>query len=37
MGVGTPEHLVDELLHQGKRELTVIGNDTALPGSVSAS
>ena len=26
------EHLVDELLHQGKRELTVIGNDTALPG-----
>jgi acetate CoA/acetoacetate CoA-transferase alpha subunit len=32
MGVGTPERLVDELLHQGKRELTVIGNDTALPG-----
>ena len=32
MGVGTPERLVDELLQQGKRELTVIGNDTALPG-----
>ena len=32
MGVGTPERLVDELLRQGKRELTVIANDTALPG-----
>jgi acetate CoA/acetoacetate CoA-transferase alpha subunit len=32
MGVGTPESLVDELLRQGKRELTVIANDTALPG-----
>lgn len=32
MGVGTPERVVDELLRQGKRELTVIGNDTALPG-----
>jgi acetate CoA/acetoacetate CoA-transferase alpha subunit len=32
MGVGTPEGLVDELLRQGKRELTVIANDTALPG-----
>ena len=32
MGVGTPERLVDELLRQGKRELTVIGNDTARPG-----
>jgi acetate CoA/acetoacetate CoA-transferase alpha subunit len=32
MGVGTPEHLVDELVRQGKRDLTVIANDTAVPG-----
>ena len=32
MGVGTPERLVDELVRQGKRNLTVIANDTALPG-----
>jgi acetate CoA/acetoacetate CoA-transferase alpha subunit len=32
MGVGTPERIVDELVRQGKRELTVIGNDTARPG-----
>lgn len=32
MGVGTPERLMDELARQGKRNLTVIGNDTALPG-----
>ena len=32
MGVGTPERLVDELVRQGKKELTVIANDTALPG-----
>jgi len=32
MGVGTPERLVDELIRQGKRNLTVIANDTALPG-----
>jgi acetate CoA/acetoacetate CoA-transferase alpha subunit len=32
MGVGTPECLVDELIRQGKRNLTVIANDTALPG-----
>ncbi|HWV53730.1 3-oxoacid CoA-transferase subunit A [Pseudorhodoplanes sp.] len=32
MGVGTPERLVDELVRQGKRDLTVIANDTALPG-----
>jgi acyl CoA:acetate/3-ketoacid CoA transferase beta subunit len=32
MGVGTPEQLVDELVRQGKRGMTVIGNDTALPG-----
>ena len=32
MGVGTPEYIVDELVRQRKRDLTVIGNDTALPG-----
>jgi acetate CoA/acetoacetate CoA-transferase alpha subunit len=32
MGVGTPERVVDELVRQGKRELTVIANDTAKPG-----
>jgi acetate CoA/acetoacetate CoA-transferase alpha subunit len=32
MGVGTPERLIDELVHQGKRNLTVIANDTAVPG-----
>jgi acetate CoA/acetoacetate CoA-transferase alpha subunit len=32
MGVGTPERIVDELVRQGKRELTVIANDNALPG-----
>ncbi|HEY2816876.1 MAG TPA: 3-oxoacid CoA-transferase subunit A [Casimicrobiaceae bacterium] len=32
MGVGTPECIVDELLRQRKRDLTVIGNDTAVPG-----
>ena len=32
MGVGTPEPIVDELLRQEKRDLTVIANDTAFPG-----
>lgn len=32
MGVGTPERLMDELVRQNKRDLTVIGNDTAIPG-----
>ena len=31
-GVGTPERLIDELVRQGKRGLTVIANDTAMPG-----
>src|SRR5499426_1455188 len=31
MGVGTPERLVDELVRQRKRDLTVIANDTATP------
>ena len=32
MAVGTPERLMDELVRQGKRDLTVIANDTAIPG-----
>src|SRR6185369_2878898 len=32
MGVGTPERVVDELVKQAKRNLTVIANDTAVPG-----
>jgi acetate CoA/acetoacetate CoA-transferase alpha subunit len=32
MAVGTPERLIDELVRQGKRDLTVIANDTAAPG-----
>jgi len=32
MGVGTPEKLVDELVRQGKRDLTIIANDNARPG-----
>jgi acetate CoA/acetoacetate CoA-transferase alpha subunit len=33
MGVGTPERLIDEIVRQGKRDLRVIGNDTAKPGT----
>jgi acetate CoA/acetoacetate CoA-transferase alpha subunit len=32
MGVGTPERLIDEIVRQDKRNLTVIANDTASPG-----
>jgi acetate CoA/acetoacetate CoA-transferase alpha subunit len=32
MGVGSPERLIDELVRQGKRNLAVIANDTAIPG-----
>jgi acetate CoA/acetoacetate CoA-transferase alpha subunit len=32
MGVGTPERVVDEIVRQNKRDLTVIANDTAMPG-----
>jgi acetate CoA/acetoacetate CoA-transferase alpha subunit len=32
MGVGTPERLIDEIVRQEKRNLTVIANDTASPG-----
>ena len=31
MGVGTPEKLVDEIVQQKKRDLTLIANDTATP------
>ena len=31
MAVGTPERVVDELVRQEKRDLTVIANDTAMP------
>lgn len=32
MGVGTPERLIDEIVRQSKRDLTVMANDTAKPG-----
>ena len=32
MGVGTPERIIDEILRQKTRDLTVIANDTAVPG-----
>ena len=32
MGVGSPHRVIDELVRQRKRDLTVIGNDTARPG-----
>jgi acetate CoA/acetoacetate CoA-transferase alpha subunit len=32
MAVGTPERMVDELVRQRKRDLTIIANDTAAPG-----
>ena len=32
MGVGTPERIIDELTRQGRKDLTVIANDTARPG-----
>ena len=37
MPVGTPERLIDELVRQEKRKLTIIANDTAMPGRVLAS
>jgi acetate CoA/acetoacetate CoA-transferase alpha subunit len=30
--VGGPERVIDELIRQGKRNLRVIANDTAMPG-----
>ena len=32
MAVGSPERVIDEIVRQGKRNLTVIANDTAMPG-----
>jgi acetate CoA/acetoacetate CoA-transferase alpha subunit len=32
MGVGTPERLIDECVRQHKTDLTIIANDTAIPG-----
>ena len=32
MGVGTPDRLIDALVERGARDLTVIANDTAMPG-----
>lgn len=32
MGVGSPHHVIDEMVRQGKRDLTVIANDTASKG-----
>jgi acetate CoA/acetoacetate CoA-transferase alpha subunit len=32
MGVGTPSRVIDEIVQQGKLDLTVIANDTAMPG-----
>src|SRR5262245_30847968 len=32
MAVGTPERVVDEIVRQRKRDLTIIANDTATPG-----
>ncbi len=32
MGVGSPHRLIDELVRQDKKDLTVIANDTARPG-----
>lgn len=33
MGVGSPDQLIDELVRQGRRDLTVIANDSAVPGT----
>ena len=32
MGVGTPPRLIEETIRQGKKDLTIIANDTARPG-----
>lgn len=32
LGDGTPEFLIDEIVKAGKKDLTVIANDTAFPG-----
>jgi acetate CoA/acetoacetate CoA-transferase alpha subunit len=37
MAVGTPERVIDEMVRQRKRDLTVIANDTAMPGKGTVS
>jgi acetate CoA/acetoacetate CoA-transferase alpha subunit len=37
MATGTPERVVDEIVRQNKRNLTLIANDTASPGVESGS
>ena len=37
MAVGTPPRLIDETVRQGKKDLTIIANDTPGPVSGSAS
>ena len=32
IGAGTPQRLIEELVRRGRRDLTVIANDTARPG-----
>jgi acetate CoA/acetoacetate CoA-transferase alpha subunit len=32
MGVGSPHRLIDALVKRGAKDLTVIANDTAMPG-----
>lgn len=32
VGIGTPDRLMDELARQGRRNLTIIANDTTTPG-----
>ena len=32
MAVGSPGRIIDEIVRQGKRDLTVIANDTGLSG-----
>src|SRR5262245_33746736 len=32
LAVGTPERIIDEIVRQNKKDLTVIANDTASPG-----
>src|SRR3954447_2554056 len=32
MAIGTPERVIEEIIRQNKRDLTVIANDTAIPG-----
>lgn len=32
IGAGTPQRLIEELVRQGRRDLTIIANDTARPG-----